>query len=140
MPRHSGQVLAVLCLVATPALAEPPASAEPPLTAEAFDALTQGRTMTWSEFGTVYGIEEYLPGRQVRWSPVGDDCKLGHWYADGPAICFQYEDDLDPDCWIMTRSATGLLARYTTKPPETAPVVVAVTDETPACTGPRIGA
>jgi hypothetical protein len=132
--------LAALCLFATPALGEPPTIAEPPLTAEAFDALTQGRTMTWSEFGTVYGVEEYLPGRQVRWSPVGDDCKLGHWYADGPAICFQYEDDLDPDCWIITRSDTGLFASYTTKPPETAPVAVEETDETPACTGPRIGA
>jgi hypothetical protein len=117
-----------------------PVRAETPMTADEFDALTQGRTMTWSEFGTVYGIEQYLPGRQVRWSPIGADCKLGHWYPDGPAICFQYEDDIDPDCWLIARSADGIIARYLTNPPETEPVVVAETTEMPACLGPKIGA
>jgi hypothetical protein len=116
-----------------------PAFAEDPLTAEDFDALTLGRTMTWSEFGSVYGTEEYLPDRRVRWSVVGDDCKLGHWYAEGPAICFQYEDDLNPDCWIITRAGNGLTARYTTNPPETEPVVVMETTDPPACFGPKVG-
>ncbi len=114
--------------------------AETPLTAEEFDALTEGRSMTWSEFGTVYGIEQYLPGRQVRWSPVGADCKLGHWYADGPAICFQYEDDLEPDCWLISRAAEGIIARYLSHPPETQPIVVAETPEAPVCLGPKVGA
>jgi hypothetical protein len=120
-------------------LAATPALAETPLTAESFDALTQGRTMTWAEFGTVYGVEQYLPDRRVRWAVVGDDCKAGHWYPDGPAICFQYEDDPEPDCWIITRSATGLVARYTTNPPEADPVVVEETDALPACLGPEVG-
>jgi hypothetical protein len=125
---------------ATLVLLAAPAFAEPPLTAEEFDTLTKGRAMNWIEFGTVYGIEEYLPDRQVRWSALGDDCKLGHWYADGPAICFQYEDDLEPDCWIITRTATGMEASYTTNPAETEPVIVEETAEAPACFGPRIGA
>lgn len=126
--------LLALCLLASPALADPP-----PLTAEDFDALTLGRTMTWSEFGSVYGVEQYLPGRKVRWTIVGDDCKTGHWYPEGDAICFLYEDDLAPDCWKITPSGSALLARYTTSPPDTAPVVVTETTEPLACFGPEVG-
>jgi hypothetical protein len=125
--------LLALLLVATPALAEPP------LTAEAFDALTLGRTMTWAEFGTVYGVEQYLPNRRVRWTVLGDDCKAGHWYAEGDAICFQYEDDPAPDCWVITLDGSGMLARYTTNPPDAEPVVVQETTEPMACFGPEVG-
>ena len=127
----------ILLVAAAPALAETPPAI--PLTADEFDALTLGRTMSWAEFGAIYGIEEYLPDRRVRWSAVGKDCTLGHWYAEGPAICFQYENDLEPDCWIIVRSATGLVANYTTNPPETEPVAVEDTSETPACLVPEVG-
>ena len=120
-------------------LATGPAFAEDPLSAEDFDALTRGRSMTWAEFGTVYGVEQYLPDRRVRWAVVGDDCKTGHWYADGPAICFKYEDDVQPDCWIITRSGDGFSARYTLNPPEADPVTVAETLDPPACFGPEVG-
>jgi hypothetical protein len=120
-------------------LAAGPACAEVPLTAAEFDALTQGRTMTWAEFGSVYGVEQYLPDHKVRWTVLGDDCKTGYWYQDGPAICFQYEDDLAPDCWEITRSGNGLRARYTTNPPEADPVIVQVTTEPLACFGPKVG-
>ena len=121
-------------LLATPALAEAP------LSAEDFDALTQGRTMTWAEFGQVYGVEQYLPGRRVRWTVLGDDCKLGHWYPEGAMICFQYEDDPDPDCWTITRSGSDLHARYAGMAANSAPVVVAETTEPLACFGPEVGA
>ena len=117
-----------------------PARAEAPLTAEDFDALTLGRIMTWAEFGQVYGVEQYLPGRRVRWTVVGDDCKLGHWYPDGQLICFQYEDDPEPDCWTITAAGAGLHARYAGTGPDAAPVVVADTTEPLACFGPKVGA
>lgn len=116
-----------------------PALAETPLSAEEFDTLTRGRTMTWAEFGTVYGVEQYLPDRRVRWSVVGEDCKLGRWYPEGPAICFRYEDDPEPDCWIISQSSTGLVARYTTNPPDADPVVVEEAAGPPACLGPKVG-
>ncbi|AZL57831.1 hypothetical protein EI545_02640 [Tabrizicola piscis] len=116
------------------------ARAEAPLSAEAFDALTLGRTMTWAEFGQVYGVEQYLPDRRVRWTVLGDDCKTGHWYAEGPAICFLYDDRLDPVCWEITQSGTGLLARHTASPPDAAPVVIVETSEPMACFGPEVGA
>jgi hypothetical protein len=127
------RVALALVLLAGPVLADPP------LSAEDFDALTLGRTMTWAAFGTVYGVEQYLPGRKVRWTFTGDECKTGYWYPDGPAICFQYEGDPEPDCWEITTSGPDLLARYTTDPPGTEPVLVRETTEPLACFGPKVG-
>jgi hypothetical protein len=132
------RALLALCLISGAALG--PAFVEPLLTAEEFDALTLGRTMTWSEFGTVYGVEYYLPNRQIRWTVVGDDCKAGHWYPDGDAICFQYEDDPAPDCWEISASGPDFLARYTANPPDAEPVIVTETTERLACFGPKVGA
>lgn len=126
--------LAVLLLAATPALADPP------LTAEAFDVLTLGRTMTWAQFGQVYGVEQYLPDRRVRWTVLGDDCKAGHWYPSGDQICFQYEDDAAPDCWTITLNSPGMSARHASVSPETEPVIVEETTEPMACFGPKVGA
>jgi hypothetical protein len=121
-------------------LAAAPAHAETPLTAEEFDALSLGRTMTWAQFGQVYGVEQYLPDRRVRWTVLGDDCRAGHWYADGTSICFQYEDDPLPDCWIITRTGAGLTANYTSDGGSAAPVAVTETLEPMACFGPKVGA
>lgn len=120
-------------------LAATPVLADPPLSAEDFDTLTLGRTMTWAAFGTVYGVEQYLPGRKVRWTFSGGECKTGHWYPDGSAICFRYEGDVAPDCWEITASGAGLLARYTADPPGSEPVVVKETTEPLACFGPEVG-
>lgn len=129
----TGRLVLALCLAASPALAEPS------LTAEAFDTLTQGRTMTWSEFGQVYGVEQYLPDRRVRWTVLGDDCISGHWFADGTAICFLYEDRADPVCWDISATGSGLQARLVPSTEESAPVVIEVTDEPLACFGPEVG-
>lgn len=115
------------------------AFAEAPLTAEAFNTLSEGRIMTWAEFGRVYGVEQYLPDRRVRWTVTGDDCKTGHWYADGPLICFIYEDLPDPVCWEMTQSTTGLHARHSAVSPEADPVVIEDTSKPFACLGPEVG-
>jgi hypothetical protein len=125
----------VLCLVAaTPALAEPA------LTASDFDALTLGKTMTWAEFGTVYGVEYYLPDRRVRWTFSGEDCITGHWYPQGDAICFQYEDRDTPACWVIRQDGATLTAADTDDPPETPPVIVTETNAPMACFGPEVGA
>jgi len=128
-----------LCLAFCLGLAGAAANAEPPLTAEAFDALTQGRSMTWSEFGLVYGVEQYLPGRRVRWTYLGDTCIEGRWYADGSAICFDYEDRPEPICWEMTVTPTGLGATLVGVPGQTAEVVIEKTTEPMACFGPKVG-
>jgi len=125
--------LLALCLFTTTA------TADPLLTAEEFDALTLGRTMTWAEYGQVYGVEQYLPGRRVRWTELGDDCKLGHWYADGPAICFLYEDNPTPACWEISLSGSGLRALDTEDPPGSEPVQIEDTSAELPCFGPEVG-
>ena len=59
--------------------------------------------------------------------------------GEGDAICFRYEDDPAPDCWIVTGSASGLLARYLTNPPEIDPVVVEDASGPLSCPGPEVG-
>ena len=122
-----------LCLFATTA------TADPLLTAEEFDALTLGRTMTWAEYGQVYGVEQYLPGRRVRWTELGDDCKLGHWYMQGPAICFLYEDNPKPACWEISLDGTGMRAMDTEDPPGSEPVLIEDTSADLPCFAPEVG-
>jgi hypothetical protein len=96
--------------------------------------------MTWAEYGQVYGVEQYLPDRRVRWTVMGDDCKAGHWYQESGMICFQYEDDPAPDCWTISLNGSGMIARYAGTPPDAEPVVVQETTEPMACFGPEVGA
>jgi hypothetical protein len=133
MTRHIAATL--VCLT----LAPDTASADPALTAEAFDALTQGKTMTWSEFGTVYGVEQYLPDRRVRWTILGDICMTGHWYPQGDAICFQYEDRDTPACWFIGQQGSTLTALDTEDAPDTPPVIIEETTEPLPCFGPEVG-
>lgn len=116
-----------------------PALAETPLTAEEFDALTLGRTMTWAEFGTVYGVEQYLPDRRVRWTVLGDECRSGHWYPEGDNICFLYEDTPIPYCWVITAQGAGFQARGSFDPANALPVEIEETSEPMACFGPEVG-
>ena len=126
-------LLAGLCLAASAA------QAEPPLTAEAFDALTLGRTMTWAEFGQVYGVEQYLPDRRVRWTMLGDICTSGRWYPLGSEICFQYDHKPAPVCWTMTIGEDGLLARHASRAPDDEAVRIKNATEPMACFGPEVG-
>lgn len=72
-----------------------------PMTAEEFDAYTQGKTVTYSADGQVYGAEEYLPGRRVRWAYTEDICREGDWYEEAGQICFTYDYDPRPQCWVF---------------------------------------
>lgn len=106
------RALLLLALLATPALAQDP------VTAEEFEALVEGRTLTYGEEGQPpYGIEHYFPNRRVTWAFLGSDqCLEGEWYAEGPpdspAICFVYEDGLDPQCWRFFREGDALRAEF----------------------------
>ena len=106
------RALACLLLLATPA------AAEGALDAEAFEALVEGRTLTYGALGAEpYGIEHYYPGRRVTWAWAGDDeCLSGVWYEDGPeedpAICFLYESDPVPQCWQVFHEGAGLRAVF----------------------------
>lgn len=82
------------------------------MTAGEFEAYATGRTLTYAEDGVIYGIEEYLPGRRVRWAFTDDECREGYWYEEAEAVCFVYDDRPDPQCWTFSRGDRGLIARF----------------------------
>ena len=93
-----------------------PAIADTPLNGDEFEALITGKTLTFSNDTVPYGLEYYAPNRQVIWSFIGGDCKNGEWYEaqtnDGPAICFEYEDDDTPKCWQIFEENGNLRATF----------------------------
>ncbi len=127
-------IVLVLCGLAHPT------RAEPAMTADAFDAFTRGKTMTWSDGGAAYGVEQYLPDRRVRWTIIGDTCVTGHWYAEADLICFQYEHREGPACWTIRQTGDTLVAVDIDDPQGLLPVTVAETDAPLACFGPEVGA
>ncbi len=116
-----------------------PALAETPMTAAEFDAYVTGKTLTFAEDGTVYGIEEYLPGRRVRWAFTQDQCKEGAWFASEDQICFVYEDNPVPQCWIFYERETGLAAKFMNVDDGRELYEVGQSDEPLFCPGPDVG-
>jgi len=108
-----------------------PALADTPITAEAFEAHVTGKTLTYQQFDYVFGVEEYLPDRKVRWSTAPNECLYGSWYPQDDAICFVYEYDPTPACWTFWLQDGGL-------PGEELHEVDASTQGLP-CPGPDVG-
>ena len=106
------RALLLLLGLATPALAQEP------VTADEFQALVEGRTLTYGEPGQPpYGIEHYYANRRVTWAFLGsDECLEGTWYEEGPkdspAICFEYEDGIGPQCWRFFHEGDALRAEF----------------------------
>jgi len=104
----------LLALLLVPAVA----SAEQPLNGAEFEALVEGRTLTYGMPGAkAYGVEHYHPGRRVTWAwAESDECLPGTWREEkrpeGPAICFDYEHDPEPKCWQVFRDGDGLRATF----------------------------
>lgn len=127
--RHS---LPLLLMLACPAFAEGPVSV-----AE-FEAFATGKTLTYALGGTVYGAEQYLPGRRVIWAFKGQQCRKGFWYEEAGQVCFVYEDEPAAQCWVFHRDSTGLQARFSGDPEGAEPARV---QESAAltCAGPDLG-
>lgn len=114
-------------------------AAETPVSPEAFDALSRGRILVYSDGDRPYGIEQYLPGRRVIWSFLGEECRQGQWSADGNEICFVYEDNPVPQCWTYFNTGEGLKARFRGDPPELPMISVRESDGPMPCQGPMLG-
>lgn len=121
------------------AFAATPALADTPLTAEAFEDHVTGKTVTYQQYDSVFGIEEYLPGRKVRWSTAPNECQYGSWYPQADMICFVYEYDPTPSCWTFWMKDGGLVALSETGIAGEELHEVAASDQGLPCPGPDIG-
>jgi hypothetical protein len=131
--------LAVLaCLIALPAFAQTTMTGTP-MTGDDFDAYVTGKTLTYSQYGQIFGIEEYLPNRKVRWSVAPDLCQYGSWYPEADKICFVYEYDPDPHCWTFWQAPSGLTALSVDDLPGAELSEVEQTDVPLQCPGPDVG-
>ena len=127
-----------LCLMLLPtglAAAEPPV----PLSGAEFEAYTTGKTLTFSQRGEVYGAEQYLPGRKVRWAFKGDICRDGAWYEEAGSICFVYDYDPTPQCWSFWRQDGRLTGLFNGDGPGAELSEVAQSPDPLPCAGPDVG-
>ena len=132
--------LALLFLLAAPALADPPQDLPgKPLTPAEFGSYATGRTLAYAADGTVWGQEQYLANRQVMWAFTGQDCQFGQWYPQGNAVCFIYEGDEEPKCWNFYMGPRGLIAQLIGS--DVTPLSeVGQSSEPLECQGPQVGA
>lgn len=137
-PRLASSLALSLICATLPALAQE-TEPRPAMTGAEFEAYATGRTLTFAAGGTVFGTEQYLPGRRVIWAFTDDICKEGIWYEDGDMICFAYEDPSAPQCWKFWRDGTGLRAQFEGDPAGTELSEVAQSDQPLRCLGPDVG-
>lgn len=117
-----------------------PAAADEPLSGAEFEAYVTGKTLYFGLDGAAYGVERYLPGREVVWSFLDGACKEGRWYEAGEQICFVYEDNPVPQCWSFYRTGEGGLRAIFENDPARTSLYEARRNEDPMiCPGPDVG-
>ncbi len=116
-----------------------PAAAQTPMSATEFEAYVLGRTLYYSNQGTAYGAEQYLPNRQVIWTFLDGECAEGIWYEKDDLICFVYAFDIEPQCWSFWEADGSLAARFENDPAETELYEVSKSSEPLRCDGPDVG-
>ncbi len=129
------RILILLLLFALPAHAQ-----DQPISPQEFERLVTGQTLSYrSSTGAEYGAEEYLENRRVRWSFLDGDCTEGHWYVEGPQICFVYDTIPDPQCWQFYLRGGRLMALYRNDPQGTQLIETRRRDGPLYCVGPEVG-
>jgi hypothetical protein len=127
--------IALAILLAAPGAA----AAETPMSLAEFETYVTGRTLTYSQYGQTFGVEEYLTDRRVRWAFTEDICQYGTYFEQNGLICFAYENDPDPHCWTFWHEGDGLKALSVTDAPGAELSEVAQTDTPLSCAGPEVG-
>jgi hypothetical protein len=127
--------LALVLLACLPAVA----GAETPLSADEFETHVTGKTITYRQLDFIFGVEEYLADRMVRWSVSPDHCQYGSWYPEGDDICFVYEYDPNPACWTFWLRDGALVALSVTGLPGEELHEAEASPEPLPCPGPDVG-
>lgn len=83
---------------------------------EVFEAFSAGRTLSFERDGAYYGAEQYLENRRVIWRYGDGTCTTGHWFTDGNDICFVYDTNPLPQCWVFARRGDSYFARISGLP------------------------
>jgi hypothetical protein len=109
------------------------------MSGDEFEAYVTGKTLYFGRDGQAYGVEEYLPDRQVRWSFLDGKCKEGFWYEEAGMICFVYDDNPSPQCWTFVAEPGGLRATFENNPDSTILYEAQQADEPMLCYGPDVG-
>ena len=128
-----------LCLAVLVCLTVLPAAAETPITPEEFEAHVTDKTVTYEQYDYIFGIEEYLEGRKVRWSVAPNECQYGIWYPQDDTICFVYEYDPTPACWTFWLKNGALVALSVNAAPGEELYEVSADDTPLPCPGPDVG-
>lgn len=118
-----------------------PLHAQTPMTAEEFEAYVTGRTLTFGLEGTIYGIEEFRPGRRTTWAFITEECRHGRWFPRDEQICFIYEGDAPgvEHCWIFWETENGLNARFMGDGAATELYEALNSPQPLVCRGPEVG-
>lgn len=117
------------------------ALATPLETQETFDGYTRGKTIYYGydDGRGVTAAETYLPGNRVRWFTRDGTCIEGEWYASAGEICFTYENNPTPQCWITTLEPSGLVATLQTESGISRVLEMDPGGSEFQCLGPQIG-
>ena len=131
-----GKTLALGLLLASHAPAQ-----DATLDADAFEALSEGRTLHFTLDGLPFGSEQFFPGRRSLWRTPDGRCETGVWAPRGDAICFVYETTPEAQCWRFTRSGGEIRADFMEggEPDGESVLLDRVDDARLDCPGPRVG-
>mgnify|MGYP006928169136 CR=1 FL=1 len=110
------------------------------LTPEAFEKLSEGKTLYFAQQGQPYGTEQYLPNRQSIWQFADGACTKGIWFSRDQLICFVYENAPDEQCWNFLKKEKTYAARALGREPDADLDVIWLDDRPIACIGPDVGA
>ena len=100
--------------------------------------MVEGKTLTFSNGTSPYGVEYYAPNQRVVWSFRGGECVNGEWYEEmvesGTNICFVYETSTEPQCWQVFDVDGQIRAEFMNTPGTTV-LYEAVESEPLICSG-----
>lgn len=123
------------------ALAALPAWAEDLIGPDEFQAMSEGKTLHFTQDGLTFGSEQFYKNRTSTWQYADGQCTVGQWYANGDALCFVYEHNPIPQCWLMSRRGGDIFARLSHLPAgDPSEIRLSHIDEDPVpCPAPDLG-
>ena len=114
--------------------AEPTGVMEP-IDPEAFLDLVEGRTVEILDLPgrSFHGREEFLDRSRTRYVRADGSCLYGEVTAQGPAVCYYYEELGAEWCWWMFREGDRILGRTARLSGASILEITGITDEPVAC-------